>query len=119
MGWEVEYTNEFEEWWTTLDVQDQATVSRAVEELVTHGPALGRPWVDTLKGSRHRNLKELRPRGGFLRIPFAFDPRRVAILLLGGNKKGQWVEWYEEMLPVAERLYDEHLEALRQEGEPS
>jgi len=88
VSWEVEYTNEFEEWWTTLTMQDQATIDRAVQELAERGPALGRPWVDTITVSRHLNLKELRRRGGHLRILFAFDPHRAAILLIeGGTKK--------------------------------
>jgi hypothetical protein len=64
-------------------------------------------------------MKELRPLGSNVRILFAFDPRRMAILLIGGDKTGKWKEWYEEMIPVADRLYAEHLEALRQEGELS
>ena len=75
--WEVEYTDEFEEWWTTLTMNDQAAVDRAVQELAERGPALGRPWVETITGSRHPNVKELRPRGGHLRVLFAFDPRRT------------------------------------------
>lgn len=62
-------------------------------------------------------MKELRPPGGSLRILFAFDPRRSAILLIGGNKKGKWVAWYRQMIPIADQLYDDHLAALRHEGE--
>lgn len=80
------------------------------------GPGLGRPWVDTLVRSRHPNMKELRPRGGHLRILFAFDPRRAAILLLGGDKSGQWSSWYEQAIPQADKLYDEHLRELRDQG---
>jgi hypothetical protein len=61
-------------------------------------------------------MKELRPPAGNIRILFAFDPRRMAILLIGGDKTGRWQEWYQEMIPVADRLYDEHLEELRREG---
>src|ERR1035438_2003619 len=61
------------------------------------------------------NLKELGPRGGHLRVLFAFDPRRVAILLLGGDKSGRWQAWYAETIPEAERLYSEHLAQLREE----
>jgi hypothetical protein len=63
-------------------------------------------------------MKELRPRGGNLRILFAFDPRRAAILLLGGDKTGQWSSWYERTIPQADDLYDEHLRELRDEGNP-
>ena len=62
-------------------------------------------------------MKELRPRGGHLRVLFAFDPRRAAILLVGGDKRGQWAAWYERAIPAADDLYDEHLAQLRQEGE--
>jgi hypothetical protein len=61
-------------------------------------------------------MKELRPIGGGIRILFAFDPRRMAILLIGGDKTGRWNQWYTEMIPIADRLYDEHLETLRKEG---
>jgi hypothetical protein len=116
VAWEVEFTDEFEQWWNDLSADDQDNVRVAINRLVDHGPALGRPWVDTVKGSRHHNMKELRPRAGNVRILFAFDPRRMAILLLGGDKTNRWQEWYAEMLPVADRLYDGYLEELRQEG---
>lgn len=61
-------------------------------------------------------MKELIPPAGNIRILFAFDPRRVAILLIGGDKTGRWREWYDETIPVADRLYDEHLRTLREEG---
>jgi hypothetical protein len=84
--------------------------------LEERGPALGRPYADTLARSRHANMKELRPPEGNIRILFAFDPRRSAILLLGGDKTNTWSAWYERMIPLADRLYDEHLESLRREG---
>ena len=59
---------------------------------------------------------ELRPRGGNLRILFAFDPRRMAILLIGGDKTNRWEAWYREFIPIADGLYDEHLDMLRKEG---
>jgi hypothetical protein len=62
-------------------------------------------------------MKELRPRGSHVRVLFAFDPRRVAILLLGGDKSGRWKAWYAEAIPAAEQLYEEHLAQLRKEGE--
>lgn len=61
-------------------------------------------------------MKELRPRRGSVRILFAFDPRRMAILLIGGDKTGRWQAWYREMIPIADDLYDTHLETLRREG---
>lgn len=117
MSWEIEYTDEFESWWNELDEDDQERVRAAVEILQSAGPALGRPLVDTLEGPTLQKMKELRPRGGHLRVLFAFDPRRVAILLLGGDKTGRWKAWYADAIPEAERLYTEHLAQLREEGE--
>ena len=116
MAWEVEYTDQFGDWFWERDEGAQDAVVAAVEIVEERGPGLGRPLVDTIKGSRHANMKELRPRGGNLRILFAFDPRRMAILLIGGDKTGRWETWYREFIPVADRLYDEHLETLQKEG---
>lgn len=116
MAWEVEYTDQFGEWYEGLDVFEQDRVISAVGKLEQGGPALGRPFVDSVKTSRHSNMKELRPLGGNLRILFAFDPRRMAILLLGGDKTNQWNAWYEQTIPLADRLYDDHLIQLELEG---
>lgn len=113
--WEVECTDEFVGWYDGLTDADVRRVNRAVEMLERHGPALMRPLVDTVKGSRHANMKELRPPGEYLRIFFAFDPRRTAILLIGGNKRHRWEGFYAEMLPIADDLYDAHLATLRRE----
>ena len=115
--WEVEFTDEFRTWWNTLNEGEQKSVALGVELLMSEGPFLGRPYVDTLKGSRHPNMKELRSQhqGEPLRTFFAFDPRRCAILLIGGNKGGD-DRFYERMVPVADQLYDEYLEELRKEG---
>lgn len=117
MHWEVEYTEEFERWWNELTEIEQEKVAVAVKRLEEHGPALARPWVDTIKASRYNNMKELRPLGGNLRVLFAFDPRRIAILLIGGDKTGRWQEFYKRLVPLADDLYDEHLLELRTEGE--
>jgi hypothetical protein len=114
--WDVEVTGQFATWYRSLENDALEAVTAAVNRLQEHGPALGRPFVDTIKGSRHANMKELRPLGGNLRILFAFDPRRSAILLLGGDKTHRWRDWYKEMIPKADALYDEHLETLRREG---
>ncbi len=116
MAWEIEYTDEFGAWWDELDRVTRRRIISAVEALEERGPGLGRPLVDTIHGSRHSNMKELRPIGGGIRILFAFDPRRMAILLIGGDKTGRWNQWYVEMVPIADQLYDEHLEILRKEG---
>jgi hypothetical protein len=80
------------------------------------GPLLSRPFADTISGSRHANMKELRVQhqGRPYRILFAFDPRRCALLLLGGDKTGN-DRWYEEFVPVADSLFDEHLRKLSRE----
>jgi hypothetical protein len=116
VSWDVEGTDEFAEWYGHLSARDQESVERAVEVLIAGGSGLGRPFVDTIKGSRHGNMKELRPRRGNIRILFAFDPRRLAILLIGGDKTDRWNEWYAEMIPVADQLYDDYLATLRKEG---
>lgn len=112
--WEVEYTDRFEQWWSTLTGDKQSRISAAVDLLVLDGPNLGRPYVDTIARSRHSDMKELRV--GTLRILFAFDPLRKAILLLGGDKSGQWTQWYPRAIRRADALYDQHLASLREEG---
>jgi len=83
------------------------------DKLEEVGPTFGRPVVDRIKASRHHNMKELRSIGGNVRIIFTFDPERKAILLIGGDKAGQWKRWYSENIPRADDLYDEHLENMR------
>lgn len=112
--WEVEFTDRFEKWWNELSEEEQEEIDARVEVLERHGPGLGRPLVDAITSSRHPNMKELR--AGSIRILFAFDPRRVAILLIGGDKREDWDGWYEVAVPQADDLYDEHLRELRQEG---
>lgn len=115
--WQVEFTDEFEIWWNTLSADEQESISASVELLETFGPGLSRPHVDTVNGSRHSNMKELRTqhRGRPIRTFFAFDPRRSAILLIGGDKTAD-KRFYDRMIPLAGRLYDEHLRQLREEG---
>jgi len=115
--WEVEFTDEFEVWWNTLDEDEQEAIAASIELMERIGPALPRPHADTIQGSRHSNMKELRTqhKGRPLRTFFAFDPRRCAILLIGGDKTGD-KRFYERMIAIADRLYDEHLAQLRKEG---
>jgi hypothetical protein len=117
VSWEVSFTDQFELWWDDLDEQAQDALAARIELLEEFGPSLGRPTVDQVKSSRHHNMKELRASSdGALRVLFAFDPRREAILLIGGNKTGAWDRWYMEMVPVADDLYDEHIRELEDEG---
>lgn len=119
MAWEINVTAEFVAWYRGLDDggdgPDSARVRAAVEAIEARGPALGRPLADRIEGSRHHNMKELRPRGGHLRVLFAFDPRREAVLLVGGDKREDWTARYERMVPLADD-YDRYLEELRAEG---
>jgi hypothetical protein len=116
--WQIEFTDEFEQWWTSLTDDEQADVSASVALLEINGPQLGRPHVDTIKGSKHSNMKELRTQSGGspLRTFFAFDPRRTAILLIGGDKTGD-KRFYDRMVPIADGLYDTYLEELENEGQ--
>jgi hypothetical protein len=117
MSWEVEYTNEFGEWWGGLSVAEQDDISAIAEILMERGPDLPFPYSSGVTGSKHPHMRELRVQSGGkpLRIFYAFNPRRTAILLIGGNKTGD-KRFYRKMIPVADRLYDEHIEELRREG---
>jgi hypothetical protein len=117
MAWEVEFTDEFGDWWKTLTEDQQDDVAYSVGLLAELGPALGFPHSSKVNGSRHNHMRELRTQSGGrpLRTLYAFDPVRTAILLLGGDKAAD-DRWYEKFVPVADRLYDEHLDELRKEG---
>ena len=116
MAWEVEFTDEFEAWWNSLSVAEQEEIDAKVDLLEERGPTLSRPHADVVVTSRHRNMKELRGKveERHLRVLFAFDPRRAALLLIGGDKTDN-PKWYEEFVPIADELFDRHLRALEQE----
>ncbi|SFJ09303.1 hypothetical protein SAMN05216275_106242 [Streptosporangium canum] len=110
--WEIRVTNEILTWINALDERSRVQVVDAVDRLAEAGPGLGRPLVDKLEGSRVHNLKELRPGSAGrseIRILFVFDPWRSAILLVGGDKSGDWSGWYRRAIPRAEELYAEYL----------
>ena len=117
MPWEVEYTDEFGQWWQQLSEGHQDAVAARVELLTEYGPNLPYPFSSDIRSSRHGVMRELRAQSGGrpLRVLYAFDPRRASILLIGGDKTGN-DRFYEEYVPVADDLYDEHLEELRKEG---
>lgn len=117
MVWEVEYTNEFGYWWQTLSEGQQNDVAAVVNLLVEKGPNLPFPFSSAINGSKHTHLRELRVQssGKPLRIFYAFDPRRTAILLIGADKTGN-DRFYQEYVPIADRLYDLYLEEINQEG---
>ena len=110
MAWEIEVSDEFLTWYRSLDEPELESVNGAVAKLEYYGPTLGRPYVDTLIGSRYPNLKELRVQHGGkpYRILFAFDPRRNAYLILGGDKTGN-ANWYVDAIREAEAIYAQHL----------
>lgn len=114
--WEVEFTPEAERWLRRLGTRDANRVALAIEQLRIDGPNLGRPRVDSIRGSRHHNMKELRSVGGHLRALFAFDPRQRAVILLGGDKTSDWKGWYERNIPVADKLYERHLRSIGKEA---
>jgi hypothetical protein len=115
--WEVEYTNEFGRWWDELDDDERQSIASHVGLLEERGPNLGYPYSSGTNGSKHPHMRELRVQHNRApyRVLYAFDPRRTAILLIGADKTGN-DRWYDENLPVADKLYDEHLEELRKEG---
>ena len=116
MEWSVEYTDEFGEWWHTLAEAGQISVDAHVRKLEQRGPNLPFPYSSGVNGSRHAHMRELRVQssGRPLRVFYAFDPRRMAILLIGGDKTGDG-RFYERMTPIADALYDEHLAELEKE----
>ena len=110
--WEITLWPDVETWLLDLGDADYVRVAAAIDLLAIEGPSLGRPLVDHIRGSGHRNLKELRPRSSkasAIRILFAFDPERSAIILVAGDKAGAWDQWYREMLPVADDRLDQWL----------
>ncbi len=90
-------------------------VVQAIDALAEAGPGLGRPLVDTIRNSSIANLKELRP--GTVRILFAFDPWRSSVLLVAGDKAGQWNAWYRRAIPSAEERYERYLKDRTAEEE--
>ncbi len=114
MSWDVEFTDEFELWWNDLSEQEQDEIDAKVAPLEERGPTLPRPHSDVIHSSRHANMKELRGKveGRQLRLLYAFDPARVAILLIGGDKTGD-SKWYEKFVPIADEIFDRHLSVLR------
>ena len=112
MTWDIEYTDEFGAWWDQLSEEEQVSVALLEER----GPNLGFPHSSAINSSRHAHMRELRTQhqGRPFRTLYAFDPRRNAILLIGGDKTGD-DRWYDSYVPLADRLYDEHLNQLRKE----
>jgi hypothetical protein len=114
MSWDIEYTDEFGEWWDSLSSEEQTSVSSGVHLLEERGPQLGFPYSTQIATSKHGQMRELRVqhKGVPYRVLYAFDPRRVALLLLGGTKVGD-DRWYERFVPRADALFDAHLKDFR------
>jgi hypothetical protein len=117
MAWNVEYTDEFGDWYRGLSEVQQEDITAAVLLLEEQGPQSPFPYSSRINGSKHAHMRELRVQSGGrpIRVFYAFDPRRTAILLIGGDKTGN-NRFYERMVPVAEALYDVYLDELKKEG---
>ena len=117
MAWDVEYTDEFGDWWDTLGNHAKAEITASVDLLAERGPTLAFPHSSGIATSRHSHMRELRTQVGGkpYRTFYAFDPVRAAILLIGGDKTGD-DRFYERLVPVADDLYDIHLKELAKEG---
>lgn len=114
-NWTVQLTPEAQAWFKGLNERDANRIAAAFDLLEQRGPTLGREAVDSIRGSRHHNMKELRSFGGHLRALFAFDPERRAVVLVGGDKTNDWKGWYKRNIPLADKLYDRHLRSLGKE----
>ncbi len=113
--WDINATNRFTAWYLGLPESEAEDVTAVIEVLSLHGPQLPFPYSSGIGGSRHSHMRELRiqHRGRPLRVLYAFDPARAAVLLLGGDKTGD-DRWYERHIPEADDLYDEYLEETGQ-----
>lgn len=113
--WEIKVTTRFREWYEGLTDPEAEDVTAVVDLLGELGPRLGFPYTSGIEGSRHSHMRELRIQHGGepYRVLYAFDPGRVAVLLLGGKKAGD-DRWYQRYIPEADRLYEEYLEETRQ-----
>ncbi|WP_245876594.1 type II toxin-antitoxin system RelE/ParE family toxin [Streptomyces uncialis] len=118
MSWEILLCEEVSEWFVDLVRTDPASahlVEQAIDVLAAQGPTLGRPLADRVSRSRHHNMKELRPGSAGtseVRILFAFDPLRQALLRVAGDKNGSWNAWYDTNIPIADKRFDKHLDSL-------
>lgn len=112
--WDIEVTDAFEGWWETLTQQEQEDVTAYAELLQEQGANLPYPYSSGVKGSKFSHLRELRVQSGGnpIRVFYAFDPRRVAILLIGGHKTGKEKQFYQAYIRKAETLYEDHLKNL-------
>lgn len=115
--WSIETTDIFDEWFDVLDDIDRTNMLASMIVLQERDPMLSRPYADTVKGSCHSNMKELRvqSKGDPIRAFFAFDPTRKGVLLCAGNKSGNDKRFYDEMIPIADREFTLHLKKQKKE----
>ena len=113
--WAIYVVDEVRDFIRTCDTKTRDRINDAIDALAENGPGLGRPTVDTLTRTNLANLKELRP--GTVRILFCFDPYRSAILLVAGDKRGEWSRWYRDAIPLAEERYKAYLADRAEEEE--
>ena len=116
MAWEVEFSDEFGAWWEGLAAAEQKSVDFTVSLLQEVGPTLKMPHSSGVEMSRHRHMRELRIQhaGRPYRVLYAIDPRRAAMLLIGGDKTGN-DRWYEEYVPLADSIYERYLREMANE----
>jgi hypothetical protein len=117
VAWDVEVTDEFKAWWNGPTEAERISVERAVLLVEDRGPHLPFPYCSGIKGSRHSAMRELRVQhqGQPYRALYIFDPRRVALLLLGGDRTGD-DRWYEKNVPLADQIYDNYLVEMGEES---
>ena len=117
MSISIEYTNEFGQWYSDLGEIQQDDIASVVDLLGEKGIKLNFPYSSKINGSRHSKMRELRiqSQGNPIRIFYCFDPKRDAILLIGGDKTGD-KRFYERMIPIADQLYDIYLIEIKKEG---
>lgn len=115
MTWEIEIKAPVQQWQRSLGPVQADRFRAALARLEERGPGLGRPFADSVKGSQHHNMKELRV--GNMRALFAFDPRRRGVVLVAGDKTHDWRGWYERNIPVADRLFEQHQRSIVGGGE--
>jgi hypothetical protein len=107
-------TDDFQSWERTLDAERRTKVSAAIDHVVAGGPTLGSPHVEKIQRTNLHRLKEVRVDRG-IRLLFAFDSNRDAVMLVGGDKTGKWNRWYRPNIELAERLYADHERGIGKE----
>lgn len=119
MAWNIKFNPTFDKEFQQMSPEVQDELRATLNILSEKGPQLGRPHADTLKGSRHSNMKELRLRadGGVWRFAFAFDPNREGIMLVGGAKQGMSQSlFYDQLIDKADKRFDQHLAQVKEQA---